>query len=193
MKGRPRTHKDNELVLAAQEIFWRKGYSATSLKDLSAATKAGSGSLYNTFKGGKKELFKKALLQRRADLNRFRGQIETADDPIQLIKDFFYSIPKAGKQEHLKGCIVANTLVEMTFVDDELREEATRILKETEELYTAAIRKQQKRGSLKSTVPAEVLGKYLITFWCGINSLRRMYPNKRILEQQIVLHLQVLV
>ncbi|ASW73311.1 TetR family transcriptional regulator [Chryseobacterium piperi] len=192
MKGRPNIHKDNELVLRAQKVFWEKGFTATSLADLSLVTGAGAGSLYNTFKGGKKELFKKSLQQRREEFEKFKDLLEKSQHPIVLIKDFFLDIANAENESHRKGCIVANTLVEMTFVDEELEEEAILILKETEKLYTSVIRLEQKKGNLYSTIPAKVLGKYLITFWCGINSLRRMYPDRKVLREQIDLQLQIL-
>lgn len=192
MKGRPNLYQDDELILKAQELFWEKGYNATSLADLSKATGAGAGSLYNTFKGGKKELFKKSLQQRREDFNDFKSKVEKNDHPIQLIKDFFISVAVASEKAHMKGCIVANTLVEMTFVDDELENEAVEILKETEQLYTSIIAKEQQNGNIKSKLPADLLGKFLITLWCGINSLRRMYPDEKILKQQIELQLQII-
>jgi TetR/AcrR family transcriptional repressor of nem operon len=192
MKGRPNLYQDNELILKAQELFWEKGYNATSLADLSKATGAGAGSLYNTFKGGKKELFKKSLQQRREDFNDFKSKVEKNDHPIQLIKDFFISVAGDSEKAHMKGCIVANTLVEMTFVDDELENEAVEILKETEQLYTSIIAKEQQNGNIKSKLPADLLGKFLITLWCGINSLRRMYPDEKILKQQIELQLQII-
>ncbi|KIC64265.1 TetR/AcrR family transcriptional regulator [Chryseobacterium taiwanense] len=192
MKGRPNLYQDNELILKAQELFWEKGYNATSLADLSKATGAGAGSLYNTFKGGKKELFKKSLRQRREDFDDFKWKVEKSDHPIQLIKDFFISVAVASEKAHMKGCIVANTLIEMTFVDDELENEAVEILKETEKLYTSVITKEQQSGNIKSKLPADSLGKFLITLWCGINSLRRMYPNEKILRQQIELQLKIL-
>jgi len=192
MKGRPNLYQDNELILKAQELFWEKGYNATSLADLSKATGAGAGSLYNTFKGGKKELFKKSLQQRREDFDDFKSKIEKSDEPIQLIKEFFMSVAVASENAHMKGCIVANTLVEMTFVDNELKNEAVEILKDTEKLYTSIILKEQQNGNLKSRLPADSLGKYLITIWCGINSLRRMYPDEKILKQQIQLQLQLI-
>ncbi|AZA83946.1 TetR/AcrR family transcriptional regulator [Chryseobacterium lactis] len=192
MKGRPNIFQDNELILKAQKLFWEKGFTATSLADLSLATGAGAGSLYNTFKGGKKELFKKSLQQRREELQAFKEVLEKSEDPVALIKDFFMSTAIAENETHMKGCIVANTLVEMTFVDEELKEEAIDILRETEKLYTSVIEAQQKKGTVKSILPAEILGKYLITFWCGINSLRRIYPDKKILKTQIELQLQLL-
>ncbi|KAA2223526.1 TetR/AcrR family transcriptional regulator [Chryseobacterium sediminis] len=192
MKGRPNIYQDKELILKAQKLFWEKGFTATSLSDLSNATGAGAGSLYNTFKGGKKELFKKSLEQRREDFETFKHTLEKSENPIEVIKNFFINIANAEYDEHMKGCIVANTLVEMTFVDEDLKEEAAEILKETEKLYTSIIETQQKNGNLKSSLPADILGKYLITFWCGINSLRRIYPDKKILKTQIELQLQLL-
>ena len=192
MKGRPNIHHDKEVVLKAQELFWKKGFNATSLADLSKATGAGAGSLYNSFKGGKKELFKKSLQQRREDFNDFKIQLEKSDSPIKLIKDFFLSVAIASKNTHLKGCIIANTVVEMTFVDNELEQSAIEILKDTEKLYTSIILAEQKKGTLKSKLPADDLGKFLITLWCGINSFRRIYPNKKILKQQIEMQLQIL-
>lgn len=192
MKGRPTVFKNEEMVLKAQELFWKKGYTATSLSELSIVTGAGAGSLYNTFKGGKKELFKKSLHQRKEDLEDFKTVLETSDNPIELIKAFFMSVATESKKSHFKGCIVANTIVEMTFIDEELGNDAIDILKETEELYTTTILSEQKRGNIKSKVPAPILARHLITLWCGINTLRRVYPDKEILRQQIELQLQVI-
>ena len=192
MKGRPNIFKDFEIILKAQEIFWKKGYNATSLSDLSKATGAGAGTLYNKFKGGKKELFKKSLQQRKEDLNNFKVEIENSNNPIELIKEFFINVSTESTNHHLRGCIVANTLVEMTFLDEDLENEAIEILKETEKLYTKTIFEEQKKGNLKSEIPASILGKYLITVWCGINSLRRIYPDKKILRIQIELQLQII-
>lgn len=192
MKGRPNIFKENEIILKAQEMFWKKGYNATSLSDISKATGAGAGTLYNTFKGGKKELFKKSLQQRKVHLTDFKIKIGNSDNPIELIKEFFITIATETKNDHLKGCIVANTIVEMTFIDDELENEAIEILKETEKLYTKTILEEQKKGNLKSEIEASILGKHLITVWCGINSLRRVYPDKEILRILIELQLNII-
>lgn len=192
MKGRPNIHEQEELICKAQQLFWEKGYTATSLSDLSKATGAGAGSLYNKFKGGKKELFIKALQQRRQALNDFKDLVTNSDQPIELIKAFFMELANCDEKAHLKGCIIANTVVEMTFIDQELEQQAAELLKDTENLYTETIRAEQLKGTIKSELPAETLGRYLITFWCGVNSLRRIYPDKHILRQQIALHLELI-
>lgn len=192
MKGRPNIHNDKEIILKAQQVFWEKGYTATSLSDLSQATGAGAGSLYNTFKGGKKELFKRVLQQRREALNAFKLEAEQSDKPIDLIKSFFLELANSDKNAHLRGCIIANTVLEMTFIDSDLEQQAVELLKDTERLYTTIIKDQQLKGNIKSKLPADTLGKYLITLWCGINSLRRIYPDKDTLRQQLELQLQVI-
>jgi AcrR family transcriptional regulator len=192
MRGRPNIYDNSELIQKAQDIFWKKGYTATSLNDLLTITGAGSGSFYNTFKGGKKQVFKEAINQRRLAFAEFKQELEKSDSPIDLIKDFFRNIALESETSHQKGCIIANTVVEMAYIDDELENEAIQILKEVEEMYTKAIQKAQKKGDLKNQIEAPNLGKYLITFWCGLNTLRRMYPDKKILSQQIEMQLAVL-
>ena len=192
MRGRPIIYNNQELILKAQKIFWKKGYTATSLSDLLHNAGVGSGSFYNTFKGGKKEVFSKSIQQRRKDFIKLQNQLDLSENPIELIKDFFRSIANDSEESHNKGCIIANTVVEMTFVDNELEEEAIQILKEVEQMFTETIQIGQRRGQIKNKMDAKILGKYLITFWCGLNTLRRMYPNKKILAQQIEMQLTVI-
>ena len=192
MRGRPVIFSTEEMVQKAQEVFWQKGYTATSLGDLLEVTGAGSGSFYNTFKGGKKEVFRKAMLQRREAFDQFKKELEQSESPLDLIKDFFRGIAESDKSSHLKGCIIANSVVEMANIDDELELEAVKILQEVEQMFTEAVRQAQQSKKIDSQSDPEVLGKYLITFWCGLNTLRRMYPDKEILLRQIEIQLAVI-
>lgn len=192
MKGRPSIFDQERVLANAQQVFWQKGFAATSLDDLLKATEMGSGSFYNTFKGGKKELFSKALQQRRSAFLAFKTHLQNSASPVEEIKTFFRSLATANKQEHLKGCIVSNTIVEMTFLDEALEEEAVSILQEVEAMYAWAIRTAQEKGQLRNPSSPEILARYLITVWNGINVTRRMYPNKKDLQQLIELQLSVL-
>lgn len=192
VRGRPTIYEDSNIIKKAQEIFWKKGYNATSLSDLQKATGAGAGSFYNTFKGGKKEVFEKAIQERRLAFDAFKEELNRSKYPLELIKDFFKSIADADKNEHLKGCIIANTVVEMTYIDEDLEAISVQILKEVEEMFTEVIRDEQKKGNIKTLTSPEILGKYLITFWCGLNTLRRMYPDKKVLKEQIEMQLAVI-
>ena len=58
--ARPRTFDEADVVEAARDQFWNRGYGATSVDDLTAATGLGKGSLYGAF-GDKYSLFLRAL------------------------------------------------------------------------------------------------------------------------------------
>lgn len=192
MRGRPTIYEDSNIIKKAQEVFWKKGYGATSLSDLQKATGAGAGSFYNTFKGGKKEVFQKAIEERRIAFSDFQNKLKQNESPLELIKDFFRSIASTDENEHRKGCIIANTVVEMAFIDENIEANAIQILKEVEEMFTQTIKEEQKNGNLSTKTAPEILGKYLITFWCGLNTLRRMYPDKKVLKDQIEMQLAVI-
>jgi TetR/AcrR family transcriptional repressor of nem operon len=192
MRGRPTIYDDQDVLEKAQKVFWTKGYTATSLEDLLEVMGIGSGSFYNAFKGGKKELFRKAIQQRREVFNQFKKELNQSVAPIDVIKDFFRSIAKADRQTHLQGCIIVNTVVEMTFLDKDLEKDAVKILKEVEQLFTSTIEKEQKKGKLKNQTDPVILGRYLITLWNGLNVTRRIYPDNKVLIKQIEMQLEVI-
>lgn len=192
MKGRPVTFDNEEVILKAQKVFWEKGYTATSLADLLATTGMGSGSFYNTFKGGKKELFQKAIQQRREAFIQFKAELDRSESPIDLIRDFFRSIATADQQAHLQGCLISNTVTEMTFIDLDLENHAVAILKDVERMFASAIEKGQQDGRIKNQTDPVILGRYLVTFWNGLNVTRRMYPDHKILQKQIEMQLDII-
>jgi TetR/AcrR family transcriptional repressor of nem operon len=192
MRGRPSIYDNKDVVQKAQKVFWTKGFTATSLEDILEAMGMGSGSFYNAFKGGKKELFRKAIQQRREAFNQFKQELRVSEVPLDLIKDFFRSMAKADKQTHMQGCIIVNTVVEMASLDKDLEEEAVTILKEVEQMFTDTIGRAQKDGTLKNQTDPVVLGRYLITLWNGLNVTRRMYPDPKVLRKQIEMQLDIL-
>lgn len=192
MRGRPAIYDNQDVLEKAQKVFWAKGFTATSLEDILEAMGMGSGSFYNAFKGGKKELFRKTINQRREALKRFEESVNNSETPVEMIKDFFRSIAKADMPTHSQGCLIVNTIVEMACLDEEMEEAAVSILKEVEEFYIRTIAKAQEKGTIKNQTDPVILGRYLITLWSGLNVLRRMYPDEAVLRKQIEMQLEII-
>jgi TetR/AcrR family transcriptional repressor of nem operon len=58
--ARPREFDEIAVLEAAVDCFWKRGYEATSIRDLAASTGLSAPSLYNAF-GDKRTLYAKAL------------------------------------------------------------------------------------------------------------------------------------
>src|SRR4029077_16057883 len=63
-RGRPRAFEAETALVQAMEVFWKDGFAATSLDDVSAATGLNRPSLYGAF-GDKRALYLKAYDQYR--------------------------------------------------------------------------------------------------------------------------------
>lgn len=57
---RTKDFEPDDVADAAMQVFWRRGYAATSVQDLVDGTGLGRGSLYNAF-GSKQGLYEAAL------------------------------------------------------------------------------------------------------------------------------------
>lgn len=193
MRGRTKIFSEKDVIEKAINIFWRKGYEAASTEELLEAMGIGKGSFYNSFPGGKKELFEKAIDQFSVKaLETLRKSVEQSTNPLQEIKDFFRSIASDRKEAHMKGCFLGNTIVEQSLIDVELREKAAQYLKQLEILFTEVILKEKQSGRLKSEEDPRLLALYLLTIWNGLAITRRIYPYKSVLEPLIKMLLKII-
>ncbi len=193
MAGRPKIFDEREVVEKAVDVFWTKGYETASADELLEAMGIGKGSFYLAFKGGTKELYEKSL---RQYADRFDKQLlhdlSVSKDPIQLIKDFFMALADDPKSKQMKGCYIGNALVQLSDGDADTKLIAAELLGSVEGIFTDVIRKAQQEKRLKNKAKPEVLGKYLINLWNGVNVTRRSNPGYENLREVLEMSLQVL-
>jgi len=112
--GRPKSFKREDIIQKSLEIFWLKGYSATSLSDLTEATGLNKKSLYNEF-GSKQELFKIALLAYN-DLKNHQVEILMKEplgksNVINYLKDL-------AESANERGCLLSLSIFESELLED---------------------------------------------------------------------------
>lgn len=124
MAGRPRKAEPEVALAAAMSAFWKKGYEATSMSDLTEATGLHKASLYQTF-GDKHQLFVSALkLYFNKIAKAQKDSRNGEEDPIKAIKASVDSTIDQCAEG--KGCLAVNSLIEVAPFDAEI----DRILKQ---------------------------------------------------------------
>jgi TetR/AcrR family transcriptional repressor of nem operon len=115
--GRPLEFDRDEALQKAVEVFWEKGYQATSIEDLISRMGIGRQSLYNTF-GDKESLMREALdVYFRAASAPMLEILQAPGSPARNIKTFFRKVVEGCSSGGHKGCLMVNTGVEFAGTD----------------------------------------------------------------------------
>ena len=107
---RGKSFDEQQALGKALELFWQKGYEATSLTDLTSHLGIGKGSFYDTF-GSKQDLFNQAMEMYRAYAYSTLDTLLAAhDDPNEGIRSFLnMHTATMLSGSAAKGCFIANS------------------------------------------------------------------------------------
>jgi len=179
-----KSFEESEVIEQAMEVFWEKGYAATSISDITDATGIKRGSLYNAFKG-KHDLFLRGLQKYGNDrrTNNLR-MLATVDDPREAIAMFFESLVKATLSDpNKKGCLLFNTALEYSSHDDDVKQLVTEGIKEVVTFFEGRIERGKELGTIPDSVDTRPTAKALVALVVGIRVLGRGAFGKTALRQ----------
>jgi TetR/AcrR family transcriptional repressor of nem operon len=147
--GRPRTFDQPAALEAATDQFWRRGYEATSVRDLAGAMSITGASLYNAF-GDKRSLFRSCLKAYVDKYARKRiAELDASDDPISGIRAFFDDLVKASLRDR-RGCLLVNSAMEVAPWDAEFATLIEECLLEIEDGFYRALKRLPVSGPRQS-------------------------------------------
>lgn len=172
--ARIREFDPQQALEKAMELFWRKGYSDTSIRDLVTHTGVAHAGLYGQF-GGKEALFS-AALQRYFDttLAKLLLVVEAPSAGLAEVKRFFERwATEARKGTFGEGCFLCNSAVE--FGDDEgmVRQQVGRCLDRIGGAFEAALQRSREGGELRSDLDPADTARFLLETFLGATVLLR--------------------
>jgi TetR/AcrR family transcriptional repressor of nem operon len=181
--ARPRAFDESAALDAAIGCFWRRGYEATSVRDLASAMGIGGPSLYNAF-ADKRTLFVRALERYMDGATRERiARLEQSLPPKEAIRRFIGDIiSRSVNDPDRRGCFLIKSALEVAPHDPELGCEIARRLAEIEAFFRRAIKAGQADGSIPSQRNARDLARLLLGVLLGIRVLARSRPERALLE-----------
>ncbi len=132
MPRRPTYDKD-DLIRRARDLFWRKGWAGTSLKDLEKALSLNPGSIYAAF-GSKDELYSLALdryiSEGSATLDRLADEL----GPLPALQAYPKTILE-NDAAAARACMLAKTYLELSPQNHPLAEQASAHLRKMENKF----------------------------------------------------------
>lgn len=178
--ARPAEFERTDVLEKAMNVFWRTGYSATSIADLVDATKLKPGSLYGAFQS-KRGLFLEVIdTYSVRSIERVTKAMSEAESPIKGIEQFFNRFCHELEIDEIgKGCLMVNTMLELATEDDEIRDRISNYLNLVEQHFHTALVKAQELGEIDKQRDAADLATYLMTNIWGLRVLSSKRPEHR--------------
>ncbi|MFF1695813.1 TetR/AcrR family transcriptional regulator [Streptomyces sp. NPDC058257] len=184
--GRPKQFDPDSAVERAMDVFWRKGYAATTPQDLVDALGIGKGSLYNTF-GSKHALFERAL--RRYRDSQAVALIEMLEEPgpvkERLRAALWLLVEMDLADPDRRGCMAVNTAAELAGADEMATDLVRRMFDRTEEAFSTLVERGQRAGEIASDRDARAVGSLLLTTVVGLRLVGRVAEGPERLSRVI--------
>lgn len=172
------------------EIFWRKGYGATTPQDLVDAIGIGKGSLYNAF-GSKRALFELALRRYRDRQAKTVEELLNEPGPVkQRLKAALSLMIEANFADpDRRGCLAVNTAAELAGSDARATDQVREMFERTAGAFRAAIQAGQVTGEIRADLDADAAATHLLTTLVGLQLLSKTATRADHLQQAVGLAL----
>ncbi|MBT4934594.1 MAG: TetR/AcrR family transcriptional regulator [Rhodospirillaceae bacterium] len=180
--ARTKEFDTDDVVLKAIEVFWSKGFEATSISDLVEAMGINRGSIYDTF-GDKAGLFELAIQRYQIDApsQRLLDNAETGD-PREEIELFFNALlSRSDCPEGFRGCLITNSITELAARDAKMAALFKAGVKRIEDAFFTLIRRGQETGDIAPWREARSLARSLLASAQGLIVVSKVEPGRETL------------
>lgn len=190
--ARTREFDTEAAVSRAMDLFWTRGYEATSVRDLTGHLGIGQGSLYAAF-GDKDGLYRAALEHYRSTLaaDALRSLDEGAD-ARSAIRAMLVERIRIAVEHGGRGCLAVNGVCERLPKDAATRRTVRDMQEASREALAEVLSAAMERGEITTDRDPRTLAAFLVTFLNGLLVSAKITPDARALEPLVDVALAVL-
>jgi AcrR family transcriptional regulator len=182
-RGRPRQFDADKAKAKAMRLFWERGFSGTSIQDLSQALNINPPSLYAAF-GDKRTLFEASIDAYQSTCGSFAAAILA--EPLEThaaIQKLLLEAARIFTDPALPhGCMVVTSAINCAEEDNDVKQLLSRKRKQSEAMIAARITTGIASGDVSSTVNASNLARYVMTVFEGLSIQARDGATRKDLE-----------
>jgi len=168
--SRPKQYDREEVLAKTTDLFWEKGYEATSMSDVAERTGINKYSIYNEF-GAKEKLFLACMDYFL--LNYCFVEAILAKEPLGLknIEAFFeYKMCSYGSQAN-NGCLIFNSVIEKDILSEAANLKVNVFISKMKTLFSNCLNAAQERKEISNNKDCKALANYLSCFTFGFVNL----------------------
>jgi TetR/AcrR family transcriptional regulator, transcriptional repressor for nem operon len=170
----------------ATQLFWKKGYSNTSLRDLLKVMGIGEGSFYNTVKS-KKRLYLECLKHYNATVSRRRLDALLSQRSVKAgIRAFFKTVlDELDDPRTPRVCLLAASMSGDVLAERELRRYVLKDMKAFSGCFTERLKAAKEAGELPMDFDVETGAQVVVTYLQGLFRVIRVLHSRAQVERQI--------
>lgn len=178
--GRPAAFVREEAVKAAMNLFWMKGFLASSATDLADAMGIQRSSFYNSF-GSREALFEEALAHyatQTPDAPLYRVQPGQAVVPV--IASVMREICRIRAQDRdARGCMMCNAIAELVGVENSLGALIERGVRNMKSAVERLLRQAAEQGEIAALENPVASADSFVAFLIGLNTISKVIRNEK--------------
>lgn len=161
-RGRPKLYDTEAALKAAGTVFWTKGFSGTSLDDLSVAMGMNRPSIYRAF-GDKEDIYRQALNQFGSIMDdAFKLTLSHEKDFHKGLRKFFRKALEVYSSEEIPlGCMVWSTAPAATLIHPEVQSDLLAAISHVDAMLRQRVELAIEQGQINKDVDAKTLSKLI--------------------------------
>jgi len=164
--SRPKLYDRETVLEKATNLFWEKGFEASSLNELEARTGINKYSIYNEF-GNKDKLFLACMDNFLKNYCQVSAILAKQPLGLNNIYSFFEYKMTVYEAEFGKGCLVFNSLSEEESISKEAKMKVDVFMAKMKTLYYDCLTAAQKNKEIRADVDCDCLANYLCNYTYG--------------------------
>jgi TetR/AcrR family transcriptional regulator, transcriptional repressor for nem operon len=190
---RAKEFDEAEVLDQALELFRARGFKHTSFSDLVDELGVSRQSLYDTY-GDKQALYHQALKRYfTRGIDQMRRALDSDERPIRdSLGQLFGGMIDGLCTNGSPGCLMVNSMVELSPHDADVRALAQEHARSIEGLFASRLAAAQRKGEIAKSKDPVALARFLYNNLLGIAVATRALGEKDGLRQTVQLALQAL-